>query len=204
MENPRIICVKLQVCLPVHVCIWLIPKQCVSVLNCSSLVVLSHSISLECFIERERTKCWKLSFYCSLKHLVFPFFFIFQGFVSSSHSSPSQFLTMNSVCIQCGCSNECCLLNAAKEPNASKVIFRRLCLSASHPPLLIPYLSISPENVHSTNHSTLFQEGSIAGTLKYSEINTGTALYQDVCLFARMPCVSMCMCACLLVGTVHS
>lgn len=79
----------------------------------------------------------------------FSIFHHFSRFCFSSHSSPSQFLTMNSVLIQCGYSHECCMCNTAKGSNASEVIF--LCLSALHLLLLIPYLFF-----YQQNHSTFF------------------------------------------------
>ncbi len=126
----------------------------------------------------------------------FPFFYHFSRFSFSSHSSPSQFLTMNLVLIPRDYSHESCMQNTAKGSNTSRVI--SLCLSALHPLLLSPFLFY---------HQQMFAQQITSPSPKevpfQTGLNTQRSMHVDVCV----PCVSMrvfeclfsvaCICKCL-------
>lgn len=129
-------------------------KQCfwASHRLCFCLILLP----LECLIEGERTKCRELSL---ARSTMFSYFPSFLRFCFSSYSSSCQFLTMNSVVIQCGCSSECCMHNTTDGSNTSMS--------------------------HRANHCVLFWQRSISGCFKYSEIKELPCIQLCVCVCAR-------------------
>lgn len=126
-------------------------------LSFSSLVLLSHSSPAWMFDRRRENKVLR-TISCP-KHHVLLFSIIFEVFFSS-YSSSCQFLTMNSVVIQCGCSSECCMHNTTDGSNTSMS--------------------------HRANHCVLFWQRSISGCFKYSEIKELPCIQLCVCVCAHI------------------
>ncbi len=126
-------------------CIWLIPKQYPELLFACGFV----SFCLSWMFNGKRENKVLENFFLVLPEA--PCFHHFSRFCFSSHSSLSQFLSMNPVLIQCSYSHECCMHNTAKGSNASEVIF--FCRSALYLLLLILYLFfLSKSSLHQSLH----------------------------------------------------
>ena len=179
-------------------------KQWVNILSCSSLVVLSHCVPVECLTEGQRTKCWKLFLHRCLKHLFF-FFIHFtsfsRGFVYPPTPHLLSFWPWIQKRIQCGCSYECCMHNTEDQ---TQVIFLslsvRLTSSSAHSLSLFFFFSTSkcstPPITPPSSRKGPFQ----------AVLNTHRSIQE-------LPCIKMCVCvcvctfapacACLSVGSVH-